>query len=171
MNALGCDQPDFRRGAADLFHPGRCAEVLVAGRVAGHVGELHPSVVGLFDLEGRAVACEIDLATVLAAARVRKVLPLPRFPAVERDVGVVVAEDVEAAALQATIEESGGELLESARAFDEYRGDQVREGRKSVAFALTFRSAERTLTDAEVDERMKAIRESLRARHDAGFRT
>ncbi len=171
LRALGCDEPDFPRGEGDLFHPGRCAEVVVAGRVAGHAGELHPNVARLFDVEGRAVACEIDLAPVLAAARVRKVAPLPRFPAVDRDLGVVVAEAVEAAALQATIEEAGGELLESARAFDEYRGGQVPEGRKSVAFALTFRSAERTLTDAEVDERMKAIRESLRARHDAGFRT
>jgi phenylalanyl-tRNA synthetase beta chain len=134
------------------------------------VGELHPSVLETVDLRDRAVALEVDLEPLLAAGGVRQVRPLPRFPAVNRDLGVVVPEPVLAAELQATISEAGGELLESVRAFDEYRGGQVADGHKSVAFALTFRSPERTLTDAEVDAQVEEIRRALRRRHGAGFR-
>jgi phenylalanyl-tRNA synthetase beta chain len=89
---------------------------------------------------------------------------------VDRDLAVVVDVGVEAAALLRTIESAGGPLLESVMAFDEYRGSQVPEGRKSVAFTMTFRSPERTLTDAEVDARLEEIRAALRKRHDASFR-
>jgi phenylalanyl-tRNA synthetase beta chain len=160
----------YERAEPPLFHPGRCAVVLVCGQPAGHVGELHPTVAAVFDLGGRAVAFELDLAPALAVDVARRVRPLPRFPAVNRDLAVVVPEAVEAAALLWTIRGAGGSLLESATAFDEYRGSQVPEGRKSVAFALTFRSSERTLTDAEVDAQLDAVRSALRERHDAGFR-
>ena len=79
-------------------------------------------------------------------------------------------QSVLAGELHATIKQAGGSLLESVRAFDEYRGSQVPEGQKSVAFALTFRSPERTLTDVEVDAQLEAVRRELRKRHGAGFR-
>jgi phenylalanyl-tRNA synthetase beta chain len=137
----------------------------------GFLGELHPSVVDAFDLEGRAVGLELELEPVLAVDLPRRARPLPRFPAVNRDLGVVVTEAVEAAALLRTIHGAGGELLESATAFDEYRGSQVPEGCKSVAFTMTFRSPERTLTDAEVDGRLEAIKGALAQEHQATFRT
>jgi phenylalanyl-tRNA synthetase beta chain len=83
---------------------------------------------------------------------------------------VVVEEHVAAGLLLAAIKESAGDLLESARAFDEYHGAQVPEGQKSIAFTLTFRSPERTLTDAEVDKVMTEIKLTLEKRHQAGFR-
>jgi phenylalanyl-tRNA synthetase beta chain len=83
---------------------------------------------------------------------------------------VVVEEHVAAGLLLAAIKESAGDLLESARAFDEYHGAQVPEGHKSIAFTLTFRSPERTLTDAEVDKVMMEIKLTLEKRHQAGFR-
>jgi phenylalanyl-tRNA synthetase beta chain len=107
---------------------------------------------------------------VLAASRIPRAQPLPRFPAVERDLAVVVEDHVAATALSATIKELGGDYLEHARAFDEYHGPQVPEGHKSVAFALTFRSTERTLTDAEVDKVMTEIRLAFEKRHRARFR-
>ncbi|HKF75665.1 MAG TPA: phenylalanine--tRNA ligase subunit beta [Candidatus Dormibacteraeota bacterium] len=162
--------PVYERAEAPLFHPGRCARVLVCGRPLGHVGELHPAVVERFDLDGRAVALELAVEPVLALDLARRARPLPRFPAVNRDLGVVVDEGVDAGALQRTIKEAAGDLLDSAAAFDEYRGSQVPAGRKSVAFALTFRSPERTLTDAEVDGRMDAIRAALNREHGAAFR-
>jgi phenylalanyl-tRNA synthetase beta chain len=116
------------------------------------------------------VALEIDLEPLLAASRIPRAQPLPRFPAIDRDLAVVVEDHVAAAALEATIREAGGEFLEEARAFDEYHGPQVPEGHKSVAFALTFRSPERTLTDAEVDKVMAEIRLALEKRHRARFR-
>lgn len=161
----------YERAAATLLHPGRCAQVLVCGQPVGYLGELHPSVVEAFDLEGRAVGLEIELELVLAIDVPRRARPLPRFPAVNRDLGVVVAEAVEAAALHRTIQEAGGELLESATAFDEYRGSQIAQGCKSVAFTMTFRSPERTLTDAEIDGRLEVIKAALAKQHQATFRT
>jgi phenylalanyl-tRNA synthetase beta chain len=121
-------------------------------------------------LEGRATAFEIDLDPVLAADPTRKARPLPRFPAVNRDLAVVVPEQVEAVSLLATIQAAGGELLESVQAFDEYRGGQLPPGRKSVAFSMVFRSPERTLTDSEVDAQLDRIKTALRERHQATFR-
>ncbi len=170
LDALVPLQVAYQRDAATLFHPGRCARVVVAGRPVGYLGELHPAVLRDFDLDGRAVGVELDLEPVLALDVPRRACPLPRFPAVHRDLAVVVAEEVEAATLEETIRGAGGELLESALAFDEYRGSQVPEGKKSIAFTMTFRSPERTLTDAEVDARLERLRRVLADRHGATFR-
>jgi phenylalanyl-tRNA synthetase beta chain len=161
---------DFQRAAPPLFHPGRCARVLLGDRELGHLGELHPAVVAQAGLEGRVTAFEVDLDPVLAADSTRRARPLPRFPAVNRDLAVVVPEHVEAASLLTTIEAAGGELLESVRAFDEYRGGQLPPGRKSVAFSMTFRSPDRTLTDSEVDAQLERVKSALRERHQATFR-
>ncbi|HVH62323.1 MAG TPA: phenylalanine--tRNA ligase subunit beta [Candidatus Dormibacteraeota bacterium] len=160
----------YDRASAQLFHPGRCAAVVLEGRQLGYVGELHPTVSASAKVEGRLVGFEIDLEPVLAAARAPHAQPLPRFPAVERDLAVVVEEHVAAGALLAVIKESGSDQLEHVRAFDEYRGAQVPDGYKSVAFTLTFRSPERTLTDAEVDKAMSEIKLGLEKRHGARFR-
>src|SRR5438094_104164 len=157
----------YQRAAAQLFHPGRCAAVVLDGRQLGYLGELHPTVVGG---TGRVVAFEIDVEPVLAASRTPRAQPLARYPAVARDLAVVVEETVAAGAVLQAIKESGGELLEQARAFDEYHGAQVPEGHKSIAFTLTFRSPERTLTDAKVDEVMSEIKLGLEKRHRARFR-
>ena len=157
----------YQRAAAQLFHPGRCAAVVLDGRQLGYLGELHPTVVGG---TGRVVAFEIDVEPVLAASRTPRAQPLARYPAVARDLAVVVEETVAAGTVLQAIKESGGELLEQARAFDEYHGAQVPEGHKSIAFTLTFRSPERTLTDAKVDEVMSEIKLGLEKRHRARFR-
>ena len=170
LAAVGAPPCTYQRGAQELFHPGRCAAVVLDGRLLGYIGELHPTVSSAFKIEGRLVAVEIDVEPVLAASRIPRAQPLPRFPAVERDLAVVVEDHVAATALQATVNESGGEYLETARAFDEYHGPQVPEGYKSIAFTLTFRSPERTLTDAEVDKVMAEIRLALEKRHRARFR-
>ncbi len=160
----------YQRAAAQLYHPGRCAAVVVEGRQLGYIGEVHPSVLAGAKLEGRLVAFEIDVEPVLAAARIPRSQPLPRFPSVERDLAVVVEDTVAAAAVLGVIKESAGDLLEEVRAFDEYRGAQVAGGHKSIAFTLTFRSPERTLTDAEVDKVMSEIKLGLEKRHRARFR-
>ena len=168
--ALAAPACTYQRASAQLFHPGRCAAVVMEGRQLGYIGELHPTVAAAARIDGRVVAFEIDVEPVLAASRIPRALPLPRFPGVERDLAVVVEETVAAGALLATIKESAGDLLELVRAFDEYRGAQVPEGHKSVAFTLTFRSPERTLTDAEVDRVMSEIKVALEKRHRARFR-
>jgi phenylalanyl-tRNA synthetase beta chain len=170
LRELGSPSCTYQRAATELFHPGRCAAVFLDARQLGYLGELHPSVVSGAGLEGRLVAMEVDLDPVLAAADVRRAQSLPRYPGIERDLAVVVEDHLAAAALLATINEVGGDILESARPFDEYRGAQVADGHKSVAFALTFRSPERTLTDAEVDKVMAEIRLALEKKHGATFR-
>jgi len=167
LSAPGCT---YDRASSELFHPGRCAAVVLGGRQLGYIGELHPSVTSHAHIDGRVVAFEIDLEPVLAASRIAHAQPLPRFPAVERDLAVVVEETVAAGVLLGTIKELAGDLLEQAQAFDEYRGSQVPDGYKSIAFTLTFRSPERTLTDAEVDTAMSVIRLGLEKRHRARFR-
>ena len=160
--SLGAPACDYRPASGPLFHPGRCAAVFMNGARLGHLGELHPTVVAGFGLSGRLTALEIDLEPILAASTVVVAQPLPRFPAVDRDLAVVVQVHVPVTELTATIERVRGEHLERVRAFDEYRGAQVEDGYKSVAFALTFRSPERTLTDAEVDKAMENIKRALR---------
>jgi len=102
----------YQRGAAQLFHPGRCAAVVLDGRQLGYIGELHPTVASAAKIEGRAVAFEIDVEPLLSAATIRRAQPLPKFPGVERDLAVVVDETVAASALLAAIKEAGGDLLE-----------------------------------------------------------
>ena len=170
VRELGAPACSYRRASAEMFHPGRCAAVFLEARQLGYIGELHPFVVANAGLEGRLVAIEIDLDPVLASAEVRRAQLLPRFPAIERDLAVVVEEHVAAGALLATITEAARDTLETSRPFDEYRGAQVPDGSKSVAFALTFRSPERTLTDAEVDNVMGEIKLKLEKKHGARFR-
>ena len=170
ISELGAPSCTFQRASAELFHPGRCAAVFLDARQLGYLGEIHPSVVRGANLEGRLVAMEIDLEPVLAAAGAARAQPLPRFPVVERDLAVVVEEHVAAGALLAAIKEAGRDILERSRPFDEYRGAQVPDGFKSVAFALTFRSPERTLTDAKVDNVMGEIKLALEKKHSARFR-
>jgi len=160
----------YLRGSHDLYHPGRTASIMVGGSEIGVVGELHPSTLAVFDLDGRAVALDVDAEALVAARGQRKATELPRYPAVNRDIAVVVDANIPAGELHRTIKEAGGSSLESVRAFDEYRGGQVGEGRKSVAFTLTFRSPERTLTDAEVEKVMSEIRKRLEKKHSARVR-
>jgi phenylalanyl-tRNA synthetase beta chain len=171
VGGLSAPSLTYQRGAAELFHPGRCAAVTIEGRQLGYLGELHPTVVSSVKLEGRVVAFEIDVEPVLAASRLPRAQALPKFPAVARDLAVVVEEHFAAGTLLASITEAASDLLETARAFDEYHGAQVPAGFKSIAFTLTFRSPERTLTDAEVDKVMEEIKQTLEKRHQARFRT
>jgi phenylalanyl-tRNA synthetase beta chain len=167
LSAPGCT---YQRASTPLFHPGRCAAVFIDGEQLGFIGELHPTVIASAKIEGRMVAFEIDVKPVLDASRIPRAQPLPKFPSIERDLAVVVEEHVAAASILAGIKEAAGDLLEFARAFDEYHGSQVPEGHKSIAFTLTFRSPERTLTDAEVDTVIAAIKKGLENKHRARFR-
>jgi phenylalanyl-tRNA synthetase beta chain len=170
IESLAAPACTYQRASTPLFHPGRCAAVLLDGEQLGFIGELHPTVTSAAKIEGRVVAFEIDVEPLLNASSIPRAKPLPKFPSVERDLAVVVEEHVLAGAILATIKASAGDLLESARAFDEYHGTQVPEGHKSIAFALTFRSPERTLTDSEVDKVMSEIRSGLENKHQARFR-
>lgn len=145
------------------FHPGRTARVVSGGCVLGIIGEVYPDVLENFGLGQRAVACEINLDRLFeTSGRGKKYRQLPRFPGVGRDLAIVISQDVPAREIFKVIRENGGELLEEIGLFDLYRGQQVPEGRQSMAFALKFQAADRTLTDSEVAERLDAITRALK---------
>ena len=133
------------------YHPGRCARVATAdGTLVGHVGELHPKVVAGLGLPERTVAGELDLDVLTAASgRPVRARTLSSHPLANTDVALVVDEAVPAARVAAALRSGAGDTLEELTLFDVYRGDQVGEGRKSLAYRLTFR-ADRTLTTDEV---------------------
>ena len=165
MGAAGLDWRAVD-GSRPFLHPGRAASV-VAGpdREIGWVGELHPLVVGEWDLPGPVAGFELDADAVveLTARRTDAYRDVTGFPAVLQDIAVVVAEKVPAATVVETVRAGGGDLLGSARVFDLYRGEQVGEGNKSLALRLEFRAPDRTLTDDEVAERRAAIERELQA--------
>ncbi|GAA1108452.1 phenylalanine--tRNA ligase subunit beta [Nocardiopsis metallicus] len=136
------------------WHPGRCAALYVRvdgeRRPVGHAGELHPRVIKAFGLPDRTAAMEIDLDGV---ERARTDAPAPKvstYPVATQDVALVVDASVPVGEISAALAEGAGPLLESVRLFDVYTGEQVGQGRKSVAFALRFRAEDRTLTAEEV---------------------
>ena len=142
-----------RAAATGPYHPGRTAELLLDGRRVGLAGELHPRVVTSLGLPARTCAAEANLDVLVAAAAARGPLPAPlvsHFPPASVDVALVVADDVPAADVERALRDGAGELLEGLRLFDVFRGPQVGEGRRSLAYALRLRAPDRTLTDVEV---------------------
>ena len=162
---LGIGGLSFARHEHSTFHPGECAEVLLDGSRIGVMGQIAPEVAEAYDLAGAVYAFELDLDTLLEQASLHPTYqPLPRFPAAERDVAVVVADtdDFSAARLTMEIKRVGGESLESVTPFDVYTDpEQIGSGRKSIAFRLVFRAPDRTLTDEELDAVMSAIHSYL----------
>ncbi|MFL5907580.1 MAG: phenylalanine--tRNA ligase subunit beta [Solirubrobacterales bacterium] len=149
---------DVEPGDEPFLHPGRCGRVIVGGEDAGWIGEIHPLVCRGWDLEA-AAGFEIDLAPLVAASPYGRETyeDVISYPAVHQDVAVVVDESVPAAEVRRAVLEGGGDLLRSAEVFDLYRGEQLAEGKKSLALRLSFRAADRTLTDEEVAERRREI--------------
>lgn len=139
-----------RQAQVAPFHPGRCAEILLSGQVVGAAGELHPNVCKAEGVAAGACAVELDLDAVLAGMPgAGQIAPLSSHPVAKEDVALVVDASVAAADVEAALIEGAGELLESIRLFDLYEGDQIPAGKKSLAFALRFRAADRTLKDAD----------------------
>ena len=130
------------------WHPGRCAEVVVDGRVVGHAGQLHPAVIERAGLPRGTCAVELDLDSVPVVDTLRAPRVLP-FPAVFQDLSVVVDEGVPAQAVIDAVRDGAGDLLEDIALFDVYIGPQVGENRKSLTLALRFRAPDRTLTEDE----------------------
>jgi phenylalanyl-tRNA synthetase beta chain len=147
------------------WHPGRCARLSLAdGTLVGHAGELAPSVVAALDLPERTCAAEIDLDVLLAAVPEIVSAPLvATHPVALRDVALVLDAAVPAAQVEQALREGGGPLLEQVRLFDDYRGEQVGEGQRSLAYRLVVRAPDRTLTGDEATAvRDAAVAEAAR---------
>ncbi len=160
-----------RQGQQAPFHPGRCAQLLVAGEVAGYAGELHPRVTKALGLPARSAAMEMDLDLVERLGGRTAVGPrVSTFPVATQDVALVVDDAVPAAEVEAALREGAGELLESLRLFDIFTGEQIGAGRKSLAYALRFRAPDRTLTAEEASAAREAAVASAATRTGAVLR-
>src|SRR5262249_54380315 len=141
---IGIDSFDVRAWGDMPFHPGRSSEVVVDGEVLGRFGELRPTVARAFDIDGPVAVAAFTLAPPFARARASlQVTPLPTQPPVLRDIAMSMPDDVPTASVIGTIRAAGGELLESVALMDVYSGEQVGAGRRSLAFRLVFRAAQR----------------------------
>lgn len=148
---------------ATHLQPGRAAEVLSGGTVLGWVGELHPLAVDAFEAQGPVVAFELDVDALEKSAQpARDFVDIPTFPAVSMDIALVVDEEVTHEKLMQCMTSAGGKLLEDARLFDIYRDDErVGVGKKSMAYSLTYRAEDRTLTSEEVDKAHQKLVEKV----------
>ena len=161
----GMNVPEARYTAEKhdpTFHPGRCARVSVGGVDLGCFGQIHPLVARSYGIDGEIFAAELNFTALLSLQLPEKTYtPLPKYPAVTRDIAVVCDEAVTVAALSDCIRAAGGKLLRSVELFDIYRGKGIASGSKSAAFRLTLRADDRTLTDADSDGVVSAVLAAL----------
>ena len=184
LKVLGIKEPVFvAESEYGVYHPGRCARILVEAspemKAAGEefeelgiMGEIHPDVAENYGMDGeRIYCCEMMFGAILRKANTEIVYsPLPKFPSTSRDIALLVDENMEVGRIKKVIEEFGKPILESVELFDVYRGKQVEEGKKSVAFNLVYRDMEKTLTDDEVASVHNGVLKALKEKLDAVLR-
>ena len=166
LEGLHLSDVAFKPTQHHAYHPGRVAEVVVNGRSVGIFGQLHPLVVEVYEVQADddqpVVVADFDLDALLAQVPTGHVVrEVPRFPPVQQDIAVVVDESVPAAQVEALITQTGQPLLTAIRLFDVYRGDQLGQGKKSLAYSLTFQAEDRTLTDKAVAKQQQKIVQRL----------
>ena len=176
LDKLGIRDVEFTAESEyGVYHPGRCARIIAKHKVElengpaveevelGIMGEIHPDVAATYGIGTRAYAAELFFSTVTELADTEKVYaPLPKYPAMSRDIALVVDEDMTVGEIIDVIKESGTDILKKVKLFDIYRGKQVEEGKKSVAFALTYRHDDRTLTDEDVSKAHEKVLQALK---------
>ena len=150
------------------YHPGRCAKVTISGVDVGYLGQIHPLVAANYDMDAEVYCAEIDFNKLFALQLPEPTYtPLPKYPAVTRDIAIVCDECVTVGQAQDVIVNAGGKLLRSVRLFDIYRGANLGDGKKSLAFSLTLRADDRTLTDEDsegtIGKILTALKDSLGA--------
>ena len=144
------------------LHPGRQANIIYDGKVVGYLGELHPDVADAYGIGTRAYVAVIDMPEIVERASFdRKYTGIARFPAVTRDISMVMPKDILVGQVEEVIEKKSGVYLESYALFDLYEGAQIKEGYKSVAYSIVFRAKDKTLEDSEVSESMDRILKAL----------
>ena len=144
------------------FHPGRCARIVKDNTTIGVFGEVHPTVAKNFDMDCRVYVCELDFNTLLGFySEDVKYKQLPKYPAVSRDIAMLIDDNVNVYEIERIIKNCSGSILEGYKLFDVYKGAQIPEGKKSVAYSVTFRANDRTLTDEEITKVFDKILSNL----------
>jgi len=146
------------------LHPGRQANIIYDGKVVGYLGEVHPEVLDNYDIGTKVYVAVLDMPEITPLATFnRKYEGITRFPAVTRDISMVVPKEILVGQIETMIAQRGGKILESYELFDVYEGAQIKEGFKSVAYSITFRAKDRTLEEADVNAAMKKILNGLQS--------
>ncbi len=166
LESVGLDEkPEYDPEAGKSFlHPGRQALVCYDGKVLGYLGEVHPEVCENYDMKTRAYVAVLDMPEIVPLATFdRKYEGIAKFPAVMRDISMVVPKDIRVGQIEKMLAQRGGKILESYKLFDIYEGSQIKEGFKSVAYSITFRAKDRTLEESDISAAMKKILNGLQS--------
>ena len=164
FDALGMkNKVNYNPNAGKAFlHPGRQAEVIYGNTSVGYLGEVHPAVLDNYDIGTKAYVAVLDMPQVIPFATFdRKYEGIAKYPAVTRDISMVVPKAILVGEIEAVISQRGGKILESYQLFDIYEGSQIKEGYKSVAYSIVFRALDKTLDEADVSGAMKKILNGL----------
>lgn len=144
------------------FHPGRCAEITIGEKKIGVIGEIAPAVLENYEIGTRAYVASVDMADIFEnRIAEKKFKPTPRFPASGRDLAIICDDEIPAASLEKAIRAGAGKLLEKVELFDVYKGPSVAPGKKSVAYSMTLRAPDRTLTVEECDKAVTKVLKEL----------
>ncbi len=145
-----------------FLHPGRQANIVYDGQVLGYLGEVHPEVVENYDMKDRVYVAVIDMPTIEKYATYeRKYEGIARYPAVNRDISMVMDKHILVGQIEEMLDKKGGAYLESYELFDVYEGEQIEAGKKSVAYSITFRAKDKTLEETEINSAMERILKAL----------
>ena len=163
LEAIGVNRYDVEKETKnESYHPGRCANIKVGIDTIATLGEVHPEVLDNYGIEKRAYLLEANITKLVKYARNnKKYVEVPKFPAVERDIAMIVDEEIQVGQIEKIITKKGKKLLESLQLFDIYRNEKIGENKKSVAYSLIFRDKNKTLSDEEINKTMESIIEEL----------
>ncbi|GCD12016.1 phenylalanine--tRNA ligase subunit beta [Clostridium tagluense] len=172
IDSLGLKNISFKRESENpTYHPGKTSNLYIKRELVGVVGEIHPSVSENYEVEQRCYIAELNLDILYKYADLnKKYNALPKFPAVTRDIALIVDEEVLVQDIEDIIVKQGGNILESTKLFDVYKGKQIAEGKKSIAYAIIYRRVDKTLTDEEVNKVHEKILRTLEHKLGAQLR-
>lgn len=173
LNNVGLKGYEIEPETTNLtFHPGRCAKIVYNNIYIGTFGELHPNVIENYNLGQRVYVAEINIDTVFENLNLTKSYnPLPKYPSTSRDIALIVKDEVFVKQIEAIIKANGEDLVESYKLFDVYKGAQIEEGHKSIAYSITYRSKDKTLTDEDVAKVHEKILSELSEKLNANLRS
>lgn len=172
LDALGVNNFTFKRQSSNTaFHPGKTADLYCGKNLIGILGEVHPDVCDKYEIELPCYVAEIDLDELYNFSNLKKSYkPLPKYPAVTRDLALIVDDAVLVQDIEDTIGKQGGNLVESIKLFDVYKGKQIPDGKKSIAYSIVYRAENRTLTDNDINKVHDKIVRSLEYKLGAQLR-
>lgn len=172
VDGLGIKNTSFKRECENpTYHPGKTSNLYVKRELIGVVGEVHPGVSENYEVEERCYIAELNLDVLYKYAdSSNKYKSLPKFPAVTRDIALIVEDEILVQDIEDVIVKQGGNILESVKLFDVYKGKQIAEGKKSIAYAIVYRREDKTLTDEEVNKVHEKILRSLEHKLGAELR-